>query len=626
MKGRKPLFGKAMTASERKARSRAMKREGLPKKKRGRPPVAGSARTREQQNEIRKLARREERAIKSSKRKTQIAVLDFETNPFKDNDEIFPFVAELYTGDKSIVIWNEDFDSFINEVYLSILGLDGAYTVYAHNGGKFDFMFLVKLLRGKVSFKGRGIMSAFIGPHELRDSMHIIPTRLGDYKKDDFDYSLLEPSKRKKNKPKILKYLHSDCVYLYDLVKDFVERHGRVLSIGQAAFGVIKAHYTIKTLSEHSDEYFRRWFFGGRVECLKGPGIFHGDFELIDVNSMYPHVMATYTHPVGADFYSRSGGKPNENTRFLEVECTNFGALVGRDENGALTPNIKRGIFYTTLWEYQAALELDLIRDVKIVKCVDMFDLTDFKKFVYPLYEAREQNKIKLIENPDMVEEDVLSIERELLFDKFLLNNGYGKFAQNPRKFREYYYTDYGAPPPGENTGPMQYTDDDGGIWSLESSVEDEFCVWKKPLPKSQLRFNNVATAASITGAARSVLLRELARSKNPYYCDTDSIIRARQDDISPSSQLGSWNLEATFGELMIAGKKMYGFRGEKEKIRAKGCSKITWHELKNVINGIPVKNRSAAPAIKRTGEQFFIERTIKLTCPAAYRSRIFEA
>ena len=545
-----------------------------------------------------------------------------ETDPFDAESEILPFCAELWDGEISQVIWEETYEKFVEKTLALLLALpsDKKWIVYAHNGGKFDFMFLVHKLRGQVSFKGRGIMLAHIAPHvEIRDSMHIIPDKLASYKKQAFDYKKLKKNVRHKHRPEILDYLHSDCVNLHEIVTHFIEKHGAKLSIGQAAWSCLKKDYGIETFSEASDTYIRQWYFGGRVECLQGPGHFQGDYVLEDVNSMYPDRMAHCEHPIGAEFMVRGKGKPpiRQNTVFLEVQCTNFGALIGRDENGQLTPNIKRGIFKTTIWEFEAAERLGLIRDITIKTCVDFHRRSNFAKFVIPRYTERQKIKDRLDT------EESLELERDALILKLEMNNAYGKGAQNPRKFREFFYTDLNEHPPGEHCGLLQYRDKDDGIWKLHLEADD-FLVWEKPT--QQRRYNNVAMAASITGAARAKLLERLASAEDAIYCDTDSIICKRTGTPS-SNALGAWKIEKSIDEALIGGKKLYGYRGPKgETIRSKGGSGLEWHELAAIVAGAEIKKGNNAPKFDKVGFQDYVSRTFKLTCPRGYHSRIFDA
>jgi hypothetical protein len=109
----------------------------------GRPPIANKAMTRSERHN-------RWRAGSNERRLRNIAVLDFETDPFDEEtkSEILPFVCELYSDQfGSIVIWDDDFDAFIVKVVTAIESLPDAFTIYAHNGGKFDYLFLVRRLR-----------------------------------------------------------------------------------------------------------------------------------------------------------------------------------------------------------------------------------------------------------------------------------------------------------------------------------------------------------------------------------------------------------------------------------------------------------------------------------------------
>jgi hypothetical protein len=576
------------------------------------------------------------RAGKSENRKRHIAVLDFETDPFDAElkSEILPFVCELYSDQfGSIVIWDENFDAFILKVVTAIEGLPDAYTIYAHNGGKFDYLFLVRHLRGAVKFKGRAIMSCRIGAHELRDSLHILPEKLAAWKKDHFDYSKMKRCNRAKFRSEILAYLHSDCVYLFDIIKSFVSEFGLKISIGQAAFSELKKSYVVQNVSEQTDEFLRRYFFGGRVECIGGRGIFDsktrpGDFKLYDVNSMYPRVMAYQEHPIGNEYNWRRGDI-SEDTVFIDVECINHGAFVSRAKDNALDahPEFARGRYYVTKWEYDVAIKHGLIEDAQIIGVVDNFQRSNFSSFIIPMYERRQavkQQQDVLFKAGREASTEYEELQKQNLFLKYLLNNSYGKFAQNPRNFKEFYYTDAGEMPPQEWMEFLREADDDiRHKFSMPVERADDFSIWAKPSPGR--RFNNVGTAASITGAARAVLLDAIQRASEPIYCDTDSII-CRNLGVADVdvSKLGSWKLEQTFDRVIIAGRKLYacevqGYPDGHEKrikIRSKGATGLTWRDLEQMLDDEIISTINKAPTISKTGHQEYMRRNIRATAP----------
>jgi len=553
------------------------------------------------------------RAETTQAREENIAVLDMETDPFdsKTKERIFPFVACLYSDNfEPVVIWDEDNESFVTKVIDAILALPEVYTIYAHNGGKFDWMFLIHRLRGSISFKGRGIMSAKIGPHEIRDSFHIIPEKLAAYQKEAFDYENMRKGKR--NKPtirkQIIEYLISDCRYLLEIVKGFINTFGLKLSIGQAAMSQLRTQYKVQTIGEILDAGLRQYFYGGRVECLQGKGRFVGDYKLYDVNSMYPFAMANYRHPISADYTKRQKGGIKPNTCFVELDCTNFGALVKRDENGATTANIRRGRFFTTIHEYNAALDLGLIENIKIHSYIDNAELSDFSNFVLPLYEKRQETK-RLLKALKEGTAEYAEAKREDIFTKLLLNNAYGKFAQNPRRFKENVITAPDAEAP------------EGYNCPVPAYLCEDYAIWQRPSPRR--RYNNVGTAASITGAARAVLLRAIASSEDAIYCDTDSLICKNLTGVELHPQnLGAWDIEAEFSEVIITGKKQYACRiagqENKFKIRSKGVSGLTWADFEKMLDGQIIETISMAPTLTKTGKQIYMPRNVRATATNA--------
>lgn len=603
--GRKPLFGVAMTGTERSRKSRG--------------PV-------------------KERKIEN------IAILDFETDPFDgmSDEDIMPFVCVLYAENfEPIIIWEENPKKFLKLVYNAIVNLPDSYTIYAHNGGKFDFLFLVSKLRGNVQFKGRGIMAAKIkgkhGVQELRDSFHIIPERLANWQKDSFDYMKLRKGARHKWRAEIIRYCLSDCKYLLEIVKHAVTTYGLKLSIGQMAMAELKKHYKPKNIGENMDFYLRRFFFGGRVECLEGMGHFRGPFKLIDVNSMYPFVMASVKHPIGNEYNIRSDGSINAHTVFIDLTCRNHGALIGKTEKGETSAEILEGRFFTTIHEYKMARKYKLIEKVQIHHCIDCDELTDFSRFIVPMYAKRQETKALMDKLKREGKTDTFEFKdtkKEDMFLKFLMNNSYGKFAQNPRNYKKYCLTD-----PGKE--PSDYDDYDGEDWGTEPAARnDDYCVWERR--EGILRFNNVGTAASITGAARAVLLEALQFAVRPIYCDTDSIICADIANVKiHKSELGAWDLEKTYDEIIIAGKKLYAAKvaGKEENskdrilIRSKGAGKVDniakelelrnagymasgliWQDMLGMLKGKSTEIRARGPTLNRNGEQYYLRRNIRAT------------
>lgn len=615
--------------------------------KRGRPPIGERSMTRTERKRADRVREREQRL-------ENIAVLDMETEPFdntKSAEDVKPFLAVLYRDDaQPVVIWEEDNDKFISAVLGAIEALPGRFTIYAHNGGKFDFMFLLSKLRGFVSFKGRGIMSARVGHHEIRDSFHIIPEKLANWQKDTFDYTKLTRANRAKYRDEIIRYCTNDCAYLLDIVKKFIAEFGLKLSIGQASMSIMKGEYNVKCLGEQADAFLRNYFFGGRVECLGGRGAFGGVarrdpmYKLFDVNSMYPFVMANRQHPIGNSFTCRRG-LPNAETVFIELTCRNHGALVRRGGDGEMSAEARDGLFRTTVWEYDTALKYDLIENVRVNWCIDFAERSDFSRVSIPLYAKKQADAIRL-KTLTMGSREYNDCKKDYMFDKFLLNTGYGKFAQNPRKFKECFITDPELEPPEDCKGCLErwkkengwHENPEGGSlkcmsWGpLPHFKCDDYWIWQRPTPR--LRFNNVATAASITGAARAVLMEAIALADDPIYCDTDSIIARGLNGLNlHDTELGAWKIEHGIDEILIAGKKLYackvaGFpdgHADRIKIRSKGVAGLTWRDLERAIDDEMIEMLATGTTMNKYGEQFYMRRNVRATVARGNHNRLIK-
>jgi len=559
---------------------------------------------------------------KREARLENIAILDMETDPFDAERDlkVHPFLAVLYSDNfDPVVIWDEHRERFLDKVIKAIASLDGAYTIYAHNGGKFDYMFLVSRLRGAVMFKGRGIMSAKIGQHELRDSFHIIPEKLANWHKDSFDYEKMRRGKRRHHKQEIIDYCINDCRYLLDIVKKFVGWNGLKLSIGQAAMMHLRKEYKVDKIGDAMDNFLRQWFFGGRVECIQGAGHFVGDYKLYDVNSMYPYVMARYAHPQGANYIVRDGGRVGPNCCFLELQCDNENALVRRGENNETSGRFASGRFFTTIHEYRVAMKYSLISNVKIVRTIDCDKLGDFSRVIEPMYERRIETKSRLRLLPKGSFEYNEAKKDDMIL-KFLLNNMYGKFAQNPRRYQEHYVTD-------PNEAPEIETETWGALPTYECG---HYWIWQRPNPN--FRFNNVGTAASITGAARAVLLEAIQNSRDPIYCDTDSLIcRDLRNAMIDPTLLGAWDIEQVFDEVIVTGKKQYACRvagaehgqADAYKLRSKGVSGLTWKDYLRMLDDEVIETLNRAPTMTKTGTQIYMRRKVRATAPRLIKRKL---
>lgn len=528
-----------------------------------------------------------------AKKLKRIAVIDFETDPFKYGREPRPFVAGFFDGEKYLSFWGRDCVAQIAKY----LAFREPLLIYAHNGGKFDFYFLLEQIDNPVKIiNGRIVTAAFLRRHEIRDSYAILPIPLEAYAKDKINYDIFESDVREKphNKKAILSYLQTDCEKLYELVNAFCDRFGRKLTIGGTAINQLRERHPFPNTSEAHDKLIRPFYFGGRVQSFES-GIVRAPMRIYDVNSMYPHVMKHYRHPIGERYITiekpqilpdgriknyNAGGHPY----FLQFEGENFGALPFRTGEG-LDFNVRSGEFFATSHEIKVALQHKLVLIRKPIRAFMSYKSVTFDKFV----DEFSAEKIAAKKSGNKAAE---------IFAKLILNSSYGKTGQNPENYFDWLLVKTGQDLPPEP-------------WELYER-NHAGSIWRKPIDR--LSYYDVAIAASVTGAARAVLLNALCNTTRPFYCDTDSIICQNLKNVEIDAyKLGAWKLEDTGTAGAFAGKKLYAiYKGtECIKLASKGA-RIMPEQIKEIAQGATIKYFQDAPAFKLTGKATFIARRIK--------------
>lgn len=528
----------------------------------------------------------------------RFATGDFETDPFKKDRIPKPFCVGIYDGVESWNYWGDDcVEQFLKRIQ------DMPPTIfYFHNGGKFDFHFLIEHFRGKIRIVNRRILQAKFLHHEFRDSYAILPVPLAKFNKDEIDYALFEKNERAKHKAKILHYMDNDCRYLFDAVKTFIEEfptsRGPKLTMASAAMSALKQFHSFDTFEAGTDALLRPYYFGGRNQCFK-TGIIKGDFTLYDVNSMYPYAMKTFTHPIGtpSDF---GGTRINKKTYFATVEGTNYGALPQRMPNGSLSFVQESGTFFATIHELNMAEQTGTFKINKVISTIEFNKVGNFAEFVDHFYDKRmEAVRIEGKSGPHVT------------LYKLISNGAYGKFAQDPSRFMDYEITDNEIP--------------DGDNW-LPCEEIYNYIIWEKPTKEVfGNSYFNVATGASITGASRALLLEGISKADTPLYCDTDSII-CKSLKLPQGNELGQWKIEAHCNKVAIAGKKTYalfdgaecvkqaskGVRLNPQQIVAAALGEEV--EYANPVPNFRLRINNFATGITSSGKANFVTRRIKRT------------
>jgi hypothetical protein len=481
--------------------------------------------------------------------------IDCETDPFKYRRLPVPFLWGTYDG-----VMFRHFDKTEDIVdYLS----DKDVIAYAHNGGKFDFFFLLKHFNtwDRIRIINGRIVSIKLGDCELRDSYALIHEPLEAYKKTKVDSRIFEADKRiiPANREKILSYLADDCIFLYELITDIEKTSGRHLTLASSCMATWEKISKRKPPQSSKDFFyqFAAYYFGGRVECFKS-GYIEMPGEVVDIKSAYASTMLS-KHPYGLDYIEIENEKDFRDTDFIEIEAISDGALPWRDERGSMHfPNdsIPR-IYFATGHELRAAIETKTINILKYNKIYRFDDLLDFTPYIMENWQLR---KLALMAGEQ---------GKQLVY-KRKMNGLYGKFAANPDNYSNFILVHPDEHDTAEDDG-FEFAGMMGPYYLMSSALEE-----------NEERYYNVACAASITGQVRAKLWRAICASDDPIYCDTDCVF-SRRSVVDIGSELGQWEREGTFERAWIVGKKMYLVEGDFGIDKSTGKKKTSKQASKGV-------------------------------------------
>ena len=539
----------------------------------------------------------------------KFAVIDSETDPFDYSTIPEPFVWGFFDGK----IYKE-FDK-TSDLVAYCMQFDG--NIYAHNGGKFDYHFIINFADYEqqiLIINGR-LSKWKLGKATMLDSYNILPVPLSLMQKDDFDYNKMHYKKRNKFKLEISTYLKHDCEYLHKHIKIFNGKFGQNITLASAAFkfwiNLEKRKIDKNFVPPFSDiKYYKKfqpYYFGGRVTAFK-KGTFQKKLVSVDINSAYPAVMKKYKHPLYTSFIETKKLPKNDKdiqNCFIQLQCDSYGALPYRTKKGINFHVKKNTIFNTTGFEFLAGLNTNSIKNVKILNVIKFESLYSFEKYVNHFYTLKNNSEKN---------------SADYIFSKLMLNSLYGKFASNPERYEEHILCNYGTRPKlceireAKLSQNLPATCEHCEIcrkWKISGS-EHSFQIMSRKIPEEKYRFYNICTSASITSAVRGYMLESLHKVNTPYYCDTDSILCESYKNLKISQKLGEWSIEGEPVKAAIAGKKLYGlwFQDGSTKVASKGVN-FTANDIEKLTQGYCVVNKNKAPTYSLKKETYFIERNI---------------
>lgn len=445
--------------------------------------------------------------------------------------------------------------------------------IFAHNGANFDYLkmyedfayldavedaqyFTADSTGIGCTFKIKGLKTQLY----LMDSYRLMPAslaKLGEtYATDNrkqavpaecqHDYLLF------KHKFPVLfcQYLQADVLSLQEIIYKFwCSIYTKFGNIGQLPMTL--PALALRAFSKQLQEplltpenpklcaFEREAYKGGLTLCMR-TGVYE-NVNVFDVNSMYPHAMATFEYPSSYKGYWTTVFEPESIGLWrASYEQTNkkVPPFLFEENSGAAYNG--RGI-YTT----KELLHLSIIGGVFTITEGYVYEekAPFFRNFVQSVYQDRQ--------NATERGDEALAFTL-----KILLNSLYGKFAQRQMGTKIEWYT-YDRLDEYVNAGKSTKIMGDFLVTEEEREVPHVF----------------VAIAAMITANARIDLHRRMCDVINAgfdvYYCDTDSI--HTNGTLQENTGLGGLKLENS-GQAAYAGRKLYAFCDG--KIKAKGIGR----------------------------------------------------
>lgn len=425
-----------------------------------------------------------------------------------------------------------------------------SYYIYAHNGGKYDFLYLLEHLQHKVEMidiNGR-ILSLKIQINKgqyvyLVDSYYTLEYSLEKlikafkikHKKIKIDFNNV-----KKDDPKVKEHLKNDCFALYEIMihfQDLINSLGGSMKMTSAStsLDLFRRNYLDRELPTYfkQEPIIRESYFGGRTEVIK-KHLKNGFYY--DINSLYPAMMYKNYFPVGKPTFIGDYNYSKNDIGFVEIttKINQYLPILPFRQNGMLLfPNgIIKGWYAIPYLNELKKLNIPF----KVNRAI-LFDKAKiFRNFVSDLYKLRLENKKTVLE----------------LVIKLMMNSLYGKFATQIEK----------------------------KIFVINPEIEQLTKLKLYSIPfeifyfEKQLKYNYILPALSsyVTSYGQLELYKYL--DENTYYCDTDSIVTTKK--LNTGIKLGEMKLENEIIDGYFLTQKMYCFKNQDNKIikKAKGFNK----------------------------------------------------
>jgi len=514
----------------------------------------------------------------------KIAVFDIETHNW-----INPYAVGFYDG--------ETYTQFLGKTCISdflrfVLRYKyRAYSIFAHNGGRFDFNFLMEVLKTwkydiNLIFQGSRCLQIKVynqkegeihnrkarnnikfcdsvallrfSLDDLTKNFNVVHKKLNfmDKQENERDYEYLY-GLYKENDKRFHKYLQHDVLGLYEVLMKFndlvKENKGKMsLTIASTSMKTFQKGYLekdIKMTNRNLNDEMKIGYYGGRTEIFK-MFLDEGSYRCYDINSLYPHVMFNNPFPVS---------KPNtinNPSKEMIMELDGITKCNVKTPNDLYIPILpykmqvnknNKLMFplgsFTGYWdnmELRKAIELGY--KVEPIKMFSFKTEYIFKEYVNNFYKLKQ---------------DSVRDTPSYIIAKLMLNSLYGKFAQcqdseslvkinNVEDMKNYDIVDV--------------FDADSNLYKIRTESNGNFFI-----PQISIH---------VTALSRLCLYGYLEQlHNNGYdvaYCDTDSLFT--NGFLKTSNKLGDMKKEYDFIRGYFLLPKTYCVvKKEGNKIKAKG-------------------------------------------------------
>ena len=543
----------------------------------------------------------------------RIFIADFETTPFNDELEFNYFLTARFVCFKNITPNSKEFGNKytfnietdgkekVKEFILNNCSLKNHTRIYFHNL-RFDLAFLYELIpinfkfqvirnnstiicfrvfkeRNRIDKNGKiRIVRDIL--FELRDSLVLLlssvekigislgfPKLIIDYNikeitQEYIDYCYRDIEVIELALNKVLKIIND--YYKFELTLKNLPL--TLPSLAKKVFHkLISNIYGKQIMSKIYDKYstdyesnYRDYYYGGRVEVFNFNCCFNGYYN--DFNSHYGAIMNENEFPLAPyKIYPCYDSNKcfldwSKNENIFACVCNVYEnltiPLVATKINDKLVfANGKKKCF---LFRKEIEYLIKLKQKVEILETVHCEGyLPIFKEFIEIAYE------IKASYTPEVFEQ---------FFAKIFMLSIYGKFAEKREK------------------ETIEILHSLKGLSDTElskcSSYGDVFI--KREIEIYTTIKINIFYSMLIASLARLKLHKEILNSKNPFYCDSDSIVSA--DMIENSKELGHLKPEFTFEKFQALGCKEYII--EKYEIKAMPIIKIPFKTINVKMKG----------------------------------------